>query len=217
MAPGALSCHHRQMEEILDVPDVRVQRSGTSCPTCKATGHLCAEHPAKLPAPQHSTALVRLREHRPLPLIEADNVAGRVEPSARIRRQIGLVRIGRHPISLYLRRAFSTGLPLHTLAPRQIDASGSEYRCGTCRFAAPLDAAGFVSPPPGRKLSAESSPWARTVRKCFRWPELVTRGNATNIRLMWPACRNWLPRVDEDVNPPVGSSHTATTPIEEDS
>lgn len=165
-------------------------------------------------APDHSDALVRLdarvrlRDPQPLPMLEADNVAGPAEPAARRRRQIKLVSIGRHPISLYLRRAFSAGLPLHSDAPRQIDASGSPYRCGTCRFAAPLDAAGFVSPPPARKLSPEPSPWARTVRKCFRWPELVTRGNATNIRLMWPACRSWLPRVDEDVNPPVESGNT---------
>jgi len=150
-------------------------------------------------APEHTdalvrlNALVRLREPRPAPLIEAGDVAGRAEPAARRRRQIGLVRIGRHPISLYLRRAFSSGLPLHTLAPRNINAGDSMYRCGTCRFAARLDADGFVSPPKARSLVPEGK-WAALVHKCFRWPELVTRGNATDIRLMWPACRNWLPK-----------------------
>lgn len=143
-------------------------------------------------APQHSAALDRMGEYaRVGALLGAEEVAGRAEPAARRRRQIGLVRIGRHPISLYLRRAFSAGLLLHSQAPRQIDARTSPYRCGTCRFLVALE---------------PENP--RTVFKCMRWPEKVTRGAATDVRKMWPACRNWLP-LDRPVKPDVSSGQTA--------
>lgn len=162
-------------------------------------------------APQHSAALDRMGEYaRVGALLAAEEVAGRAEPAARRRRQIGLVRIGRHPISLYLRRAFSAGLLLHSAAPRQIDARPSEYRCGTCRFAGPV-ALGV----PGAPLRGPARPYAtgdagmvvKGSPKCWRWPEKVTKGPATTIRLMWPACRNWLP-LDRPDKSPVSSGQT---------
>lgn len=167
-------------------------------------------------APRHSS--FRFDAASAQTLLDVGEVAGPAEPAARRRRHIALVRIGRHPVSLYLRRAFSAGLLLHSAAPRRIDARGQDYRCGTCRFAgrvafAPLETAarGPARPyRPGVDGAARRGSW-----KCWRWPEKVTRGPATTIRLMWPACRNWLPRVDEAVNGDVSSVHTATPPNEE--
>lgn len=165
-------------------------------------------------APQHSAALIELGEHTTVSaLLAAEEVAGRAEPAARTRRQKGLVRIGRHPVSLYLRRAFSAGLLLHGAAPRAVDARPSEYRCGTCRFAqrvAYAPAGGAVRGParpyqPGVDGASQRGSW-----KCWRWPEKVTRGPATTIRMMWPACRNWLPRLDETDKTAVVSGHTDT-------
>jgi len=165
-------------------------------------------------APQHSALLDAVAATgRAVALIGQDEVAGRAEPAARRRRQIGLVRIGRHPISLYLRRAFSAGLLLHSQAPRQIDARPSPYRCGTCRFAARLaepgrsEAAARLAGIPtvsGALLGTVGTPHrpsAERAWKCFRWPGKVTRGHATDIRLMWPACRNWLPKEDPGADP----------------
>lgn len=154
-------------------------------------------------APQHSELLGR--PMAAVALIDAEQVAGRAEPAARRRRQIKLVSIGRHPYSLVLRLAFSTGQPLHSKAPRQIDARPSAMRCGTCKFAAPLDASSSPGAPAARPLPAGApAEWARGAFKCFNWPELVTRGQATDIRLMWPACRAWRPR---DVPAAVAEAH----------
>jgi hypothetical protein len=133
-------------------------------------------------APEHSATLLGMQDRWAVgSLLAAEEIAGRAEPAARRRRQIGLVRIGRHPISLYLRRAFSSGLLLHSQAPRQIDARPSPYRCGTCRFLVCLEPEKPATP-----------------FKCMRWPELTTRGAATDVRKMWPACRNWLPKEKPD-------------------
>ena len=127
-------------------------------------------------APQHHPLVGRKGEVQSL--FADDEVAGPAEPAARRRRQIHFVRIGRHPVTLYLRKAFSAGLALHPLAPRTIDARPSAFRCGTCTWCQPLD------------LDASGA----RAWKCFRWAEKVTRGQATTIRLMWPACREYAPK-----------------------
>jgi hypothetical protein len=135
-------------------------------------------------APRHSELLGGRAE----PLLLFGEGDGLAEPSRRRRRQIKLAQIGRHPISIYLRQAFSAGLRLHPQAPRKIDARPSPYRCGTCKFCEPLDANGQDFDPLDGTDYAHPT---RLIWKCFRWPEKVTRGGATTIRLMWPACIHW--------------------------
>lgn len=123
-------------------------------------------------------------------LFADEEVAGPAEPAARRRRHIHLVKVGRHPITLYLRKAFSAGLALHPLAPRSIDARPSPYRCGTCSWCQPLD------------LDATGA----KAWKCFRWPDKVTRGSATTVRLMWPACREFRPPAQKTEEAPDGAA-----------
>ena len=139
-------------------------------------------------APQHHPLVGRKGEVQSL--FADDEVAGPAEPAARRRRQIHLVRIGRHPVTLYLRKAFSAGMALHPLAPRAIDARPSAFRCGTCTWCQPLDLMGKDFDP---KTGLDMAHPGRLIWKCFRWPEKVTRGQATTIRLMWPACREFTP------------------------
>jgi len=125
-----------------------------------------------------------------------DGGDGAAEPSARRRRRIHLVKLGRHPATLWLRQAFSAGLALHPQAPRQIDARPSPFTCGSCAWCQPLDLMGQDFDP---KTGEDMAHPARLIWKCWRWPEKVTRGDLTTIRLMWPACVRWTPAV---IDPP---------------
>lgn len=112
-----------------------------------------------------------------LPLFEHTTQPGNRPRLPRVVVARWLTSIGMHPISTLVR----DGVRLHPDAERT-DFPKTGPRCGTCAFGAPLESL------------PSSPPWTKLHFKCWRWPERVTRGQASNIRKGWPGCREYMER-----------------------
>jgi len=97
----------------------------------------------------------------------------------RTRRQAELLASGRHPLSSPL----GFPLPLHPDAAPAADRTAPGLRCGSCQF---------------RQLLRHHD---RVYGKCYLpgpvtgRPVRVTNGAATDVRVWWPACRDYQPEV----------------------
>jgi hypothetical protein len=92
------------------------------------------------------------------------------EGRRRTKRQLAILKAGRHPLSLL---SWAPALRLHPDAPPADDRKADGPRCGTCRFLEPWGAHGFL--------------------KCLRGENegFATHSAATDIRRWWPACSFW--------------------------
>lgn len=92
-------------------------------------------------------------------------------------RMTAAVQAGHHPLTTVWP---SMVLALHPDAARSVDASGTRVRCGTCahRIA---------------QLHHDSAYPKCTAGEGVR----ISRSAASDVRAMWPGCRDWTPRQED--------------------
>jgi hypothetical protein len=99
----------------------------------------------------------------------------------RTARQQALIKAGLHPLGRWIR--------LHPDASRSGSRTGTGPRCGDCVLAE-RSAFGFYKCTRGRT--------GEYLTPSFREGPFETRGDATTLRLWWPACEHYSTAIETD-------------------